>query len=370
MSRFGGLSRFYRNFDWVLFIAVLVLTAIGLAAIYSVDLSLGGDYLLYFPTQVVALTIGFVILFLAASLHASFYRVFSRLIYGISALSLVAVLIFGSSIRGTRGWFRFAGFSFQPSELAKVALILFLAWLINRYGRRFERYKFVVSTGIFSLLFMVLIMLQPDLGSAIVLGAVWFGLMVVTGTRKRYILGILVLALCAFLVGWFFLFEDYQKERFLTFISPARDPLRSGYNVSQSLIAIGSGGFFGRGLGFGSQSQLHFLPEAQTDFIFSVIAEELGFVGVSLVLVLYMIIFWRLLLIARNCTDDFGAYCVIGILCVFFVQMIINIGGATGSLPVTGVTLPFLSYGGSSLIVSLFLIGIAESIARASKHST
>jgi len=324
----------------------------------------------YFPTQAIALLIGFVILFVAASVHASFYRVSSRLIYALSILSLLAVLFFGSSIRGTRGWFRFAGFSFQPAELAKVALVIFLAWLINRYGRRFDRYKFVVSTGLFSLLPMALIMLQPDLGSAIVLGAVWFGLMVVAGTRKRYIFGVIAIAFCAFLIGWFFLFKDYQKERFITFVDPARDPLRSGYNVSQSLIAIGSGGIFGRGLGFGSQSQLHFLPEAQTDFIFSVIAEELGFVGISLVLGLYLVIFWRLLLIARGCSDDFSAYCVIGVLCVFFVQMVINIGGATGFLPVTGVTLPFLSYGGSSLIINLLLIGVAESISRASQHST
>lgn len=350
--------------------AVIVVSAIGLAAIYSIDLSLGGNKLRYFPTQATALAIGLVVLFVAASFHASFYWVSARAIYGFTILSLVAVLFLGTTIRGTRGWFRVVGFSFQPAELAKVALVIFLAWLINRYGRRFEKYKFVVSTGLFSLFPMVLIMLQPDLGSAIVLGAVWLGLMVATGTRKRFVFGVLGITICAFLVGWFFLFKDYQKERFLTFIYPDRDPLRSGYNVSQSLIAIGSGGVFGRGLGFGSQSQLHFLPEAQTDFIFSVVAEELGFIGITMVLTLYVLIFWRLLRIARLGSDDFGAYCVVGVLLVFLVQIIINIGGATGFLPVTGITLPFLSYGGSSIVINLLLVGIAESIARASKQSS
>ena len=152
----------------------------------------------------------------------------------------------------------------------------------------------------------------------------------------------------------------------MTFINPNLDPLGSGYNVAQSIIAIGSGNINGRGLGFGSQSQLHFLPEAQTDFIFAVIGEELGFVGTSIVLGLYVILLWRLFYISQKCRDDFSAYLVLGIAFIFFFQIIINIGATLGLLPVTGVTLPFLSYGGSSLVINFFLIGIAESVVKSS----
>ncbi len=165
-----------------------------------------------------------------------------------------------------------------------------------------------------------------------------------------------------FLIGWFFLFAPYQKDRLLNFVHPERDPLGSGYNVTQSIIAIGSGKMWGRGLGFGSQSQLHFLPEAQTDFIFSVIGEELGFIGVFVVLTLYFMILWRLVYIASQATDDFTVYLVIGVALLFFIQVLVNMGAAVGVLPVTGVTLPFLSYGGSSLLMNLLLIGVVESV--------
>jgi rod shape determining protein RodA len=196
------------------------------------------------------------------------------------------------------------------------------------------------------------------------LTAIWFGLLCLSGTKKRYLAALVVLAAVLATFSWFFLLADYQRERVLTFVNPERDPLGAGYNVTQSIIAIGSGQFWGRGLGFGSQSQLHFLPEAQTDFIFSVIAEELGFVGASLVLFLYLLILWRLLRIIRHAGNDFNAYLAAGILLLFTVQIVVNLGAALGLLPVVGVTLPFLSYGGSSLIINLFLLGVAESVAQ------
>jgi rod shape determining protein RodA len=168
----------------------------------------------------------------------------------------------------------------------------------------------------------------------------------------------------SFFIGWTFLFEPYQKERILTLSDPTRDPLGSGYNVIQSMIAIGSGNFLGRGLGFGSQSQLHFLPEAQTDFIFSVIAEELGFIGVTLVMVLFLFLILRLVWLAGNCRDDFSSFVILGVAVLFLTQIIVNVGAATGILPVTGVTLPFLSYGGSSLIINFMLIGLVQSMIR------
>lgn len=361
--RIAFATRSWRKFDWVIALTVTILSAIGLSAIYSVDLSRGSE-LSFTPTQIISLGISLVVFFIAASMHISFYENTSRLVYVVGALLLVGVLLFGATVRGTTGWFRVFGFSFQPAEFAKVALVLFLAWRIERQAREFDRWQFVLALCTVTLFFVGLIMLQPDLGSALILLGVWFGLVLVLGTKKRYIVGIVSMAIFVAVVGWFFLLEGYQKNRILTFVDPGRDPLGSGYNVTQSIIAIGSGQVTGRGLGFGSQSQLHFLPEAQTDFIFSVIGEELGFIGVSMVLLLYIILLWRLIRIAYRMRTDFSAYLVLGIAFTFFLQVLVNVGAAMAVLPVTGVTLPFVSYGGSSMIMSFLLIGIAESAAR------
>jgi rod shape determining protein RodA len=169
------------------------------------------------------------------------------------------------------------------------------------------------------------------------------------------------------LLGWFFFFADYQKERLVTFFNPAHDSLGQGYNISQAIIAIGSGGIIGRGVGFGSQSQLKFLPEAQNDFIFAVIAEELGFVGICLVLALFSILFYRLFKAAREANSDFGIYLLLGITLLIFIEMFINIGMNIGVLPVIGISLPFLSYGGSAIVSTLMLVGVAQSIIIRSK---
>lgn len=354
---------YLKQVDWFLILPVIVLTTIGLAAIYSVDIS-QGIRLIYFPTQMIALFLGLIVLLITTLIHKTRYESMAKIVYLVGLVLLIAVLFLGVSIRGTTGWFRLAGFSFQPAEFAKVAIILLLAWWIQKQGRRFDGWTFVLST-VFAMGFYVgLIMLQPDLGSASVVASIWFGLLIASGIKKRYVIGFISLGILAAVCGWLFLFQDYQKERVLTFLQPERDPLGSGYNVSQSLIAIGSGKLFGRGLGFGSQSQLHFLPEAQTDFVIAVIGEELGFLGILLVLVLFSILLWRLLHISKHCRDDFSTYTVIGIAVLFFTQLSVNIGGATGLLPVTGVTLPFVSYGGSSLLINYLLIGIAGSIAR------
>ncbi len=357
-----GLKKFsFHNTDWLLLAVVALLVALGLAATYSIDLSRDGE-LINFKKQLIALVLG-TILFLSAALsQRTVYRHVAKLFYWFTLILLIAVLFFGKNIRGTTGWFVVAGFSFQPVELAKVGLILMLAYIIANFGRRYERPLFFFGTGAVTLVMILLVMLQPDLGSAVLLGSIWFGLMLLTGTRKLYI-GLLVAGvIVGSVIAWFFFFQDYQKERVLTFLNPERDPLRSGYNVTQAMIAVGSGQMFGRGLGFGSQSQLRFLPEAQTDFVFSVIAEELGFAGAGVLVILFGVMLWRILLLARNADDDFASAVASGVAVLFFVQFVINVGANVGLVPVTGVTLPFVSYGGSSLIVNLFLIGILESM--------
>lgn len=359
-----GLSKFSsRSFDWILFFSVFLLVAMGLAAIYSVDLSRGQE-LSYFKRQAIACGIGMSLLFGASLMQYTFFRSYAKLFYGASLALLAGVLVFGVNIRGTRGWFNVAGFSFQPAEAAKVGIILMLAYIVYHFGRRFERPLFFFGTGIVTLLIMGLIMMQPDLGSAVIIGLIWFGVMLLVGVRKLYVGGLTLGAIGMSILAWFFFLKEYQKGRILTFLNPEHDPLGRGYNVIQAIIAVGAGQFFGRGLGFGSQSQLRFLPEAQTDFIFTVIAEELGLAGVMAFLILFSVMLYRLLLIVRSSNDDFVSVTVCGMIILFFAQLCINVGANIGLLPITGVTLPFVSYGGSSLIINLFLIGVAQSMVK------
>ncbi|MSU75614.1 MAG: rod shape-determining protein RodA [Candidatus Magasanikbacteria bacterium] len=350
-----------RSFDWVLLTAAFLLVAIGLAAIYSVDLSHGVN-LTDFKKQLLASGLGVTVLIVASVTQYTWFRSYAKVLYGGCLALLALVLIFGTTIRGTRGWFTVPGFSFQPVELAKIGLIMMLGYIVYHFGRRFDRPLFFFGTGIITLVIIGLIMLQPDLGSSVIIGLIWFGIMLLVGVRARYVAGFVIVAVVGGLLAWFFLLQPYQKERVLTFVYPERDALGAGYNSTQAIIAVGAGKFFGRGLGFGSQSQLRFLPEAQTDFIFSVIGEELGFAGVSLLLILYGLLLWRLLFIVRNAKDDFVSVTVSGIAILFFSQLVVNVGANLGLLPITGVTLPFVSYGGSSLMVNLFLIGVAEAM--------
>lgn len=341
--------------------AVFLLVATGLAAIYSVDLSRGGA-LVYFRKQLLAAGIGVVLLVGASLTHFTWFRSSAKAFYAAALLLLVGVMFFGTNIRGSRSWFTFGGFSFQPLEAAKVGVIFLLAYIVYHFGRRFERPLFFVGTGLMTLLVVALVMLERDLGSSMVILTIWFGTMLLVGARRRHILMLVGSGMVVAVFGWFFLLHPYQKERVLNFLHPERDALGTGYNSTQALIAVGAGKITGRGLGFGSQSQLRFLPEAQTDFIFSVIAEELGFAGVTALLVLYSVMLWRLLLIVRASTDDFISVTVSGIAILFFSQLLVNVGANIGLLPITGVTLPFVSYGGSSLIINLFLVGVAEAM--------
>ncbi|MDD4476662.1 MAG: rod shape-determining protein RodA [Patescibacteria group bacterium] len=359
MFSFGKFST--RSFDWPLFLTAVLLTVVGILAIYSVDLSRGFGLELV-KKQLIALSIGVAILFFLSISRYTFFRFSAKWWYFFSLILLVAVLFFGKTIRGTTGWFDFGGFSFQPVEFAKVGVILLLAFIVSRFGRRFEKPVFFLGVCFFVFLIIGLVMIQPDLGSAILIGILLFGILWLVGTPKIFLAALAIFVCLAGTISWKYVLQDYQRDRLITFLNPSQDPLGVGYNLNQSIIALGSGKFLGRGLGFGSQSQLRFLPEAQTDFIFSVIGEELGWIGVAAILILYAIIFWRLFLIIRRANDDFISVAVSGVLILFFSQFFINLGAASGLLPITGVTLPFVSYGGSSLIINFLLIGMVESM--------
>ena len=367
--RLANVRNLFLKYDWVLVAAVLLLFCLGLAALYSINLSQETLKFVTFKKQLMFGCLGFTLMFLISAVNYSAFRVYSRILYFITLGLLIAVLFFGSTIRGTTGWFAIGGYGFQPVELAKIALIVFLSRFFSNRFAQFSQAKHIIVSLVGTLVFVGLVLLQPDFGSALVLLGVWFLLLLLTKVKFKFILVLLVILAVVSLISWQFVFQDYQRERLVTLLNPERDPLGSGYNVTQSIIAIGSGQIFGRGLGFGSQSQLKFIPESQTDFVFAVIAEELGLLGVTLILVLFGIVFWRLIRAAKTASDDFGQLILLGIAFVFFIHLVINVGMNLGISPVTGISLPFLSSGGSFLITSFILIGMAQSvIARCKLH--
>lgn len=356
----------FRPADVPAFLAMTVLTLIGLAAIYSVALSQSGDAFLHVKKQAMALAIGIVGYFFVANANYRLLRSFALVLYGGSNLLLLLVRLAGSTIRGTTGWFVLGPISFQPVEPMKIILAICLALYFSRRARRVFGLRELLESGAIAGVPILLVLLQPDLGSAAILMGIWGICVLFAGVPKRYVAGLAIAFSGAVTFAWHFLFASYQRDRILVFLDPARDALGRGYNVTQAVIAVGAGGWIGRGLGFGSQSQLKFLPESQTDFIFAVIAEELGFVGVSLVMGLWLLLLLRLLRQARRSPDAFASYLLIGISASLFLQACVHMGMNLGVLPVTGLGLPLVSYGGSSLVFTLLMLGIAESIARAS----
>lgn len=366
------LSRFklyFKNFDWIIFAVVLLLVTFGLVEIYSVALGQGSLNLLNFKKQLLFAGIGFSLLFIFTFIDSYFLKSLNKYLYIFAILILVAVLIFGETIRDTKGWFNLFGFSLQPVEFVKIILILSLASYFSGLATRVKTARHFFGSALLAFALIGLIMLQPDFGSAMILGAIWLIMLLAAGFNKKYFIMIGLGALVLFVIAWFFLFKDYQKERIINFSSSNKNTQESGYNIAQSIIAIGSGGLTGKGVGFGSQSQLKFLPEAQNDFIFAVISEELGFLGVFMVLGFYFIFFFRCFRVLHKINNDFGIYFLLGATGLIFIQMFINIGMNLGIVPVVGLPLPFISYGGSSLISLLLLVGIIENIIIKSKIS-
>lgn len=348
--------------DRVLFSAVLLLVIVGLITIFSVSYSAGGADFLNFKKQLIFVAAGFIGMFFATSVDYRMLKNYSGVFYVCTLLLLVAVLFVGTLTRGTTGWFDLGYFSLQPAEFTKIVMIIVLAKCLSEMGNYSRISKKVFVSGLYMSLPVGLILLQPDLGSALVVMFIWFGLLCVFGLKKKQILLFALIGMVAASGGWLFVLKDYQKDRIMTFVDPQSDPLGSGYNVIQSMVAIGSGSLWGKGLGHGSQSQLNFLPEKHTDFIFAVIAEEMGFIGGALVLLLFSIIYYRLFVIAEEAQDNFGKLMVLGTVFLLVFHMLINIGMNMGVMPVTGIPLPFVSYGGSSLVAFMLMIGIVQSV--------
>lgn len=356
------LLRQLQRFDWILFLSVVVLFALGISAIYSVELSQGSNEFALVRKHAIAIGLGLALLFAAANSNYLLLRNYGRGLYIAGALMMLLVLFFGRELNGTTGWFILGSLSFQPVEFMKFALIVQLARYFGEHARRRFGWREIFGSGLLVAIPAALTMLQPDLGSAALLLGIWGILMFFAGIKVHHVAILAGTGILLVIIAWFFVLADYQKNRVEVFLNPELDPLATGYNITQAKIAIGSGQLTGRGLGFGSQSQLKFLPESQTDFIFAVIAEELGFVGVMILLAAFAVLFWRVLFSAARARDNFTGFLAVGLFAAVFVQMCVNIGVNLSILPATGVGLPLVSYGGSSLILFLGLIGVAESI--------
>jgi rod shape determining protein RodA len=348
--------RKFFQLDWILLTAVFLLLGIGLLVLYSISSGgwQGGGF---FARQSVYVGLGLALLFFCVSLDYRHIQKYSTPLYFLTLGVLVGVLIWGSTVRGTAGWLNLGLFQIQPVEVAKIILIIFLASFISKKKSELGELVRLVVSFVLAAVLIFLVLKQPDLGSALVLTGIWVGMILVSGIRLRHFVYLALIGLTVIGSSWFFL-APYQKERILTVFQPQADPRGSGYNVMQAIVAVGSGGIKGKGVGHGSQSQLNFLPEKHTDFIFSVISEELGLVGAFFVLLLYGVLLYRLKRIAHRARDNFGYLLTVGVMIMFVIQIGVNIGMNIGIMPVTGIPLPLLSYGGSSLVSVLASLGL------------
>lgn len=285
-------------------------------------------------------------------------------LYGIATLFLVAVLFIGSTVKGSQSWIDFGPLSFQPADLMKLVLILLLAKYFSRRHVEIAHPKHIFISALYLFIPFGLVFLQPDFGSAIVLLFIWFGMALVSGISKKHLLILAGLGITAFVILWSFVFAPYQKARVMTFVNPLTDISGTGYNAYQSIIAVGSGQFLGKGLGFGTQSRLEYLPEYETDFIFAAFAEEWGFVGSIILLICYGILLWKLVGFARHGASNFETLFCLGVAIFLSTHMIVNIGMNIGLMPVTGIPLPFMSYGGSHLIIECIALGLCLAMNR------
>ncbi len=318
------------------------------------------------PRQLIWISLGTILFCVLATLDMQFLRRTSVVVvaYILTLPVLIFLLLFVHPVLGAKSWISFGVFNFQPADAVKIVLIALLAKYFSRRHMQIRQLSTIILSGFYAAGPILLILVQPDLGTAAILSAVWFGMVLVSGISKKHLalVGIAAVILAAGL--WFGGLHEYQRTRILAFLNPAADIRGAGYNAYQAVVATGSGQWFGKGVGYGTQSKLRFLPEYETDFIFAAFAEEWGFVGVLLVLILFGLLFSELISIARRAATNFDALFTIGVLLLFAAHMTIHVGINLGLLPVTGTTIPFMSYGGSHLLMEFAALGIVASLAQ------
>ena len=355
----------YKYFDQPLQISIALLGLAGLALLYSTTVASATGSVFY--RQLIFFAIGLVFYFFFSFFDYHALAKTNRALYVVFVLLLIYLLVLGSRIRGGRRWIDFGFFNFQVAEFAKLVVILGLARLMYLRRGAINTWKNIGWSFLYTLVPAGLVLLEPDLGSAAVMVAIWAGVILISPIKKRLVLILLLIFVAVAGTAWKFALKDFQKDRIMVFINPNLDPKGRGYNVRQATIAVGSGQITGLGFGKGLQSGNKFLPEQQTDFIFAASSEEIGFLGVAALLALYLFLLIRLLRVVRMARDDLGMYIAAGIFFLFFTHILVNVGMNIGLLPVTGIPLPFLSAGGSSLIVALAALGISQNISLQSK---
>ncbi len=342
-----------KTWDWLLFSQIIASGLISLLILYSMSKGLATNQLIYW-------IIGLCIFYIVAHLDYHIWQSLSKIFYIVSILLLLILFFTGDPIRGSVRWIDLGFFKIQPSELAKASTILALASFFR------ERSAKEINNVLLSLLLIlppfILVFIQPDIGSSLTFLAIWLGIVLVSGFKLKHII-LLILASAIFIASFYEVLAPYQKQRISTFISPQRDPLGTGYNIIQSKIAIGSGNLLGKGFGKGSQSQLQFLPEAESDFMFASISEQLGLIGAGFLVIIFTWLISRIITITRD-KKRYEQLLIIGIATLLIAQFTINVGMNLALLPVTGIPFPLISYGGSSLITTLFLLGLVFAINR------
>lgn len=347
--------------EWPLFVIPLALTFLGILTMHPF-----GDAGSLAPKQLVWLGIALIAYFSASIADMRFIRRTPVIITGYVVLLglLLLLLIASHAIMGAKSWFTLGGFSLQPADPGKIIFIALMAKFFSRRHMAIGDFRHIIVSGLYAAVPILLILVEPDLGTAVIFATIWFGMVLVSGISKKHLLAVLAIGLIAAAGLWFGGLHDYQRARIMTFINPASDIHGKGYNAYQATVAAGSGEMLGKGIGYGTQSKLRFLPEYETDFIFAAYAEEWGFIGVVLVLLLYGLLVTRLLLIARRSATNFDALFTIGVSILIMAHVFIHAGINLGLLPVTGTTIPFMSYGGSHLVMEYLALGIVASLAR------
>jgi rod shape determining protein RodA len=355
------LASLFKGIDIYLVSAALVLTALGLVTMYSYQ----GDNL-YFNRQVLWIGIAIFLMLLALIPDYRFLRVGNTTfaLYLFFVFLLVLVLFIGEVTLGAQSRFNLGFFSLQPADPAKLVLIAVLAKYFSKRHELIGDFRHIVISGLYTVVFFGLVFIQPDFGSAIILFFIWFGMILVAGIKLKHLAIVFLLGALAFGGMWQFAFQDYQKARIMTFLNPLADIQGTGYNAYQSTIAVGSGQWYGKGIGYGTQSKLQFLPEYETDFIFAAFAEEWGLIGVLVLFGLFGAVIWRLLLHAARAATNFERLFATGVAILFVSHFFVHIGMNIGLLPVTGTTVPFLSYGGTHLMTEFLGIGIVMAMSR------
>lgn len=359
-----SIKKIFHRFDWLLFFFVLPIVSFGLITMKSFSSIENSDN--FFNKQIIWIIISIIVFIIFSYIDFSFLKQTGVLI--ILFLSFSAILLFlfilGSVSYGAKSWFDFGGISLQPVDMMKLVLILVLAKYFSRRHVEIKNFKHIFISGFYALIPFILVFLQPDFGSAMVIFFIWLGMVLVSGISKTHLFLVFGSAVLIFLTCWFFVFAPYQKDRISNFFNPLSNIHGSGYNAMQSTIAVGSGQVFGKGVGFGSQSRLKFLPIPQSDFIFAAYSEEWGFIGSITILLLFCLVIGRILYFAFYGASNFETLFALGIAIYFISHILINVGMNIGIMPITGLPLPFMSYGGSHLLTEFVSLGILVSMHR------